>query len=132
MTIQSEIIKEVSACNGTLKKYSTGVLHFQKNDEITKSSREGTKQLFDAITEIQKDEKSLIVLNLKGLTDMEMDCRMFLMNSLPDISNGIAFVIDDDPVIRSQFNMSSYLRKKTIPIDFFHSDDEAFNWISSL
>jgi len=132
MTIDSDVIKEIVACNGVIKKYSSGILHFSKNEEVRKSTPQGTKDLYDAILTIQKKEKSLIILNLKGLMEIEMDCRMFLMNSLPQISTGIAFVIDDNPVTRSQFNMSSYLRQKTIPIEFFHSDEEALNWIYSL
>jgi len=132
MTVNSDINKEILACKGVLKKYSDGTLHFSKEEGPTKSTPEGTKELYDTIIAVQKGEKSPIILSLKGLTEIEMDCRMFLMNSLPDISTSIAFVIDDNPITRSQFNMSSYLRQKTIPIEFFHSDEDAFNWISSL
>ena len=80
---------------------------------------------------MEKIEKENKIMKLNAV-EIKMECRMFLMNSLPQISTSIAFVIDDNPVTRSQFNLSSYLRKKTIPIQFFHSEEEAFKWISSL
>lgn len=130
MTISKNISFENKSCHGVLRRYENGILHFSKDKNITHSTPEGTKELHDAILAAQQNTKSPILLNLIGLKNIDMNCRAFLLNSLPEISTSIAFVIDEDPVTKSQFGISNHLRKKIIPIEFFHNEDEAFQWLS--
>ena len=131
MDVDSKIKQEFPINNGIIKKHTNGLLHFERDKKIEKSSTEGTKTLFNSIANIQGKSKDPMLIDMQGLKEMQMDCRMFLLNKLPDFSTAIAFLIDEDPVTRSQFNLSNSFRKKTIPIEFFHDEKDARKWLSS-
>ncbi len=130
-TTTPEPTMQLEIHNGLLTQFPNGILQFEKKPEISESTPEGTKALYDGIVQIQKDEKTPILINLIGLKDLKMECKLFLMNKLPDHATAVAFIIDNSPLMRYNFNMSNYLRIKTIPMSHFHDKDEALEWLYS-
>lgn len=128
-SLNSEIIQCNELENGTLHQYDNGLIHFKKHLDTRESTPEGTQLLYNSIVKIQKDNKTPILIDLSGMKNMDIDCRSFLINQLPNFASSIAFIIDKEPVIRSQFALTNHISKKTIPIKFFHNEKEALAWL---
>lgn len=123
--------ESVSIYNGVISlDKENGIVKFIKHPQIKESDYKGTLELYDGLCEVNKD-KLPIMLNFEGLEKMSMDCRMFLMNRIFDLSNRVAIVVEKGSPLLHQFNTANHLFNKPLNITFHYSAEDALNWLNT-
>jgi len=122
-------VESVSIYNGVISlDKENGIVKFIKHPQIKESDYKGTLELYDGLCEVNK-EKLPTLLNFEGLEKMSMDCRMFLMNRIFDLSDRVAIVVEKGSTLMHQFNTANHFNKKPSNLMIHHTSEDALNWL---
>lgn len=127
MTSHDKRYKEIR--NGVIHlDPDNNIIRFDKKPEIKHSNYDGTIELYHELSSLNYGRLPTL-LNFKGLERMSMDCRLFLMNRIFDVSDRVAVVIDKDSTLMHQFNTANQLTNKPFQMSIHHFEEEAIKWL---
>lgn len=129
MTSYDKRFKEIR--NGVIHlDRDNNIIRFDKKPEIKHSNYDGTIELYHELSNLNS-RRLPTLLNFKGLERMSMDCRLFLMNRIFDVSDRVAVVIDKESTLMHQFNTANHFTNKPFQISIHHSEEEAIKWLNN-
>lgn len=112
----------------TIYKRTDGVLVFRLLPEKTNVSLQDIKNQLKAFLEIQKGERSPLMVIVNQLQRLENDQKMFMMSHIEEFASKVC-IVTDNPIPTFIFNIIFYISPLPVPSKILRTEEEAIKWL---
>jgi hypothetical protein len=115
--------------SGKIYKRTDGILVLRQLPERDNVTVDELKEQLEAFIEIQKGEKSPLLVVVDKLKKLENEEKRFLMSSVEKFSSKVSLVTKS-PIPTFIFNVMFYLSNSPVPCKVFNNEEDALIWLS--
>jgi hypothetical protein len=115
--------------SGTIYKRADGILVLRQVEGKDNVTIKDLKDQLEVFLDIQKGEKSPLVVVADRLKRLDNEEKMFLTSTVTQFANKIG-IVANTPIPTFIFNVFLFLTRPSIPTKIFTTETEALEWLN--